>query len=45
MDTNRRREWISAGAVLLVMLSVFAALVVVATMAGAGAATGGCGGG
>lgn len=43
---QRRRDWIAAVAVLVVLLSVFAAIIVLTEMSGASAAvTGGCGGG
>jgi len=43
---QRRRDWIAAGLVLMVVLSVIAAVIVLADMTGASAAvTGGCGGG
>jgi hypothetical protein len=43
---HRRRDWIAAGAVLMLLLSVLAVVIVVTEMSGASAAvTGGCGGG
>jgi hypothetical protein len=43
---EQRQRWIAAGVVVMVVLSVIAAVIVLADMNGASAAvTGGCGGG
>jgi hypothetical protein len=43
---QRRQDWIAVGVVLMLLLSVFAAIIVLTEMSGASAAvTGGCGGG